>query len=94
MEGAVVATGRPTSPRCVGHAREKYTMSRKKRGRKTVVFAQGMRTQARGATRVDATQRRSAQGMTVQCLVDRTFKEVGRKVGGRHTSNGREIRMM
>ena len=88
----MLATGKPTSLRCASHAREKYTTLRKKIGRRTLASAQGMRTQARGATRVGATQRRSARGAIMRRPVGRTVKEGGSKVGVRHTNNGREIK--
>ena len=90
----MLATVMPTSLRCTSRAREKCTMSRKKRGRKTLAFAQGMKTQARGATRVDPARRRGTQGMIAQRLEGRIAKVEGSKVGGRHTNNGREIKTM
>ena len=88
----MLATGKPTSLRCASHAHEKYTTLRKKRGRKTLAFIQGMKTQARGATRVGATQWRSTWGAIMRRPVGRTVKEGGSKVGVRHTNNGREIK--
>ena len=88
----MLATGKPTSLRCASHARERCTTLRKKIGGKTLGSAQGMKTQARAATRVGAMRRRSARGAITWHPVGRTVKEGGSKVGGRHINSDQETK--
>ena len=90
----MLATVMPTSLRGASRAREKCTTSRKKIRRKTLTFAQGMKTQARGARRVDPARRRDTQGTIARRFEGRIAQVEDSKVGDRCTNNGRETKMV